>query len=225
MEKLLACMHDVCNKLSMITMSAKLMQKKCEKCPKRDDCGGCPNSPILADIVTACASVSDIIHSHRKDGKDQLTGRSYNLSNILTSDSLLCQKVIQLGKETDLDVTIKNTLPDDVAVSFNLDFELEGIQFLNNIFFNAKKANATHMRIVCADMRDHVVIHFIDDGNGMSSETIHCLGLSVASKTSTGEGTSILKKLAVKANGTIEWNSAGKGAGCCVSLRLSKDIS
>jgi len=222
MEKLLSCMHDVCNKLSVILMTSKLIQKKCTLCPKQDICGGCPNLPLIKDIEDISKSISDIVNSHRNENKS-LDYQTYNLSDLLNQKDIL-NKITDLGKETNLNISIKNTLPNEVFVSLNCNFNLEGIQFLNNIFYNAKKAEASNMRIILTDMSEHVAIHFIDDGLGMSSETIKCLGLSCASKTSTGEGTSILKKIVSKVNGTIEWSSPGTGAGCCVTLRLTKII-
>ena len=222
-EKLLECMHDICNKLMAILFSVKIMQKTCEKCSKREVCGGCPNLPMLDSILNSSNAIMDLVHKHRQfgketnDGNPQILEMSQQLENGQFREDLL-----RLGKEHQLNIIINNHLPDNTFISLKMNTETEGIQILNNIYFNAKKANAINIRVVGVDLEDHIALHFIDDGEGMTNEKIACLGLSIASKTSTGEGTSILKKLTLKAKGSIEWSSAGKGAGTCVSMRFTK---
>jgi len=223
MEKILQCMHDICNKLSSIFLSAKLMQKTCEKCPKRVLCGGCPNLPMLDSIIASSKAIKDLVTMHRQYGKEMCEQNSQIIEmHHQLEDGPFRYDILRLGKENQLEITIDNRLPVNTFILLNLDTKTEGIQILNNLFFNAKKANAANVRIVAVDLEDHIALRFIDDGDGMTAETIACLGLSVASKTSTGEGTGILKKLAIQSNGTIEWSSAGIGAGCCVTLRFIK---
>lgn len=222
-EKLLECMHDCCNKLTNILFSARIMQKTCEKCSKREVCGGCPNLPMLDSIINNSNAIMGLVHKQRQVGKEindensQIFDMFQQLENGKFREDLFL-----LGKEHQLNITINNHLAADSIISLKLNTETEGIQILNNIFFNAKKANAINMRVVGVDLGNHIALRFIDDGEGMTSEKIACLGLSIASETSTGEGTGILKKLALKTNGSIEWSSAGKGAGTCVTMRVTK---
>lgn len=227
MERILQCMHDVCNKLGAILLSVKVMQKTCEKCPKRVLCGGCPNLPMLSNIIDSSNSITECINMQRQSIKNEIQRdqQLVDVSQQLQENGRLQFELSRLGKENQLNVTIDNRLADGTFISLgNINIESEGIQFLNNLFFNAKKANAVNIRLVCVDLDDHIAFRFIDDGDGMSADTIACLGLPIASKTSTGEGTNILKKIAIKSNGTIEWSSAGKGAGCCVTVRFTKCV-
>lgn len=204
-----------------MVLSVRLMQKTCEACPKRAECGGCPNLPILQDIVSSNKSIAELINKHRQDGRAFQRKQYLNLSEALKDDGQLKLALLEIGKEAQLNITLVNQLPENTHVSF-FDIEKDGRQLLSNLFFNARKANASAMRIVGVDFEDHVAIHFIDDGDGMPQTTIQCLGLPSASKTSTGEGTNIIKKLVLKNGGAIDWMSAGKGSGCCVTLRLEK---
>jgi hypothetical protein len=217
-NRLLGCMHDVCNKLGAIVFAAKLLEKTCEKCLKRIECGGCPNLSLVSSITNSCLDISEYINKFRK-GEGIQEGKSYNLTMATVEN--LNEIVSQLSKTSQIEIIIDNRLPLNTNIFIKSDLETDGRQFLENIFFNAHKANAKTLRIVAVDCGEYIAIHFIDDGDGMSLDKIHCLGLK-NQKDISGEGTGILKKIALKEGASVEWTSAGKGSGCCVTLRLSK---
>ena len=114
--------------------------------------------------------------------------------------------------------------PDNITV-ISFSKSIQQIENFESLPDNVKEAikTADHIEsVVAVEFDDHVAIRFVDDGDGMSPDTISCLGLSIASKTSTGEGTGIIKRLVNQGGAAVEWSSAGIGAGSCVTIRLQK---
>ena len=209
-EKITDNIHDLNNKLSCIlgiTLLAK--RTRCQKCQ------------IAEQIHNVGLAMGDILSSCReefsKDCKEE-----YAKLDIYELFHAGVQEATQIGKEMLLDVVVINRLSLGCSILALPTICDSSKQIINNLFFNAKKANATQIKIVGVEHQDYVAVHIIDDGDGMSAETVACLGLSVASKTSTGMGTRIVKKLATQEGVAIEWSSPGIGAGCCVTVRMTK---
>ena len=211
------CLHDMNNKLSCILGTVTLIKRT----PK---CADCKVSDLLDSIYQAGLGMGDIISAWR--GKtdaarsQQLT--RLNLDEKFQEGSELHEKLLRIGKEMQLDVELKNRMSKGCSILAMPTIIESAKQFIANVLFNAKKANASRITIIAVENADYVAIHIMDNGDGMSAETLSCLGLSVASKTSTGEGTRIVQKLVLQEGGVVEWSSPGVGAGCCVTIKLTK---
>jgi len=215
-EKMLDCLHDINNKLSIVIGNAMLLKRAKDNC--RNSCG------LVEQIADAGLAIGDIISSCRSSLAQE---KAQELTRIdiheLLEGTRATEECKRLGTEFGLAIEIVNRLYAGCSVLVCHSSALESAkQFVHNILFNAKKAKSTKVRIVAVEHSEYVAIHFIDDGDGMSAETLACLGLSVASTTSTGEGTRIAKKLALQEGAVVDWSSPGMGAGVCVTLRMTK---
>jgi len=208
--------HDMNNKLSVILGGCLMI--------KRTHCLNCKVIPLLDSINNASLGLSDLLLKCREKmiGSCSSPLRRIDLDEKFQVGSLLHTELLRLGTEMTLDVDFRNQLSNGCSISADVTIIESAKQFINNIFFNAKKANATRISVVAVEHDAYVAIHIIDNGNGMSAETLECLGLSIASQTSTGEGTRIAKKLALQEGAVAEWSSPGIGAGCCVTVRITK---
>jgi signal transduction histidine kinase len=215
-EKMYTSMHDICNKVACIIGAITLI--------KRQRCKECPMAALLDSINDSSLAINDIVNSCRdtvtQENKSVMS--KLDLFEKFQTGSLLDIEMQRVGKELGLRVELVNKMSLGCSVSAFPSMVESSKQVINNLFFNAKKVNATSIRIVAVEHESHVAIHAIDDGDGMSKETLLCLGLSIASKTSTGEGTRIVKKLVLREGGVVEWESSGIGTGCCVTIRLTK---
>ena len=210
------CLHDMNNKLSCILGTVTLI--------KRTSCPDCKMTELLNSITQSSLAMGDIITACRgKMGADQSKYLTrLNLEENFQEGSVLHGEFLRIGKEMQLDVELKNRMSKDCSILVMPTLVESAKQFIANVFFNAKKANASRITVVAVENADYVAIHIMDNGDGISAETLSCLGLSVASRTSTGEGTRIAQKLVLKEGGVVEWSSPGVGAGCCVTVKLTK---
>ena len=213
--KFRSALHDISNKLAVIIGNASMIRRK--------QCENCPNLLLVDNIITSCHAMTDLLNANRGDLKSYLDAnkQSWRVGDQLKIDSPVYNELMRLGNELQIQVDVSNRVSDLCDVELTSDTSI-GCQIVHNIFHNAKKANTTRMRVVAVEFDDHVAIRFVDDGDGMSSDTISCLGLSIASKTSTGEGTGIIKRLVNQGGAAVEWSSAGIGAGSCVTIRFQK---
>lgn len=216
LEKITSCLHDMNNKLSIVLGTTVLV--------KRMRCQDCRAAEMLDAIHEASLGMSDIIVRCRQKlnmcKKDEMS--KLDIYNLFQPESELHKEVSRVATEMLLTIEITNRLSLGCSILVSSTMLDSCKQIINNLFFNAKKANATVIRIVAVEHTDYVAVHLIDNGDGMSAETLACLGLAIASKTSTGEGTRIVKKLAAQEGMVIEWSSPGVGAGCCVTMRMTK---
>jgi signal transduction histidine kinase len=215
-ECIYASMHDLSNKIAIILGTITLA--------KRKRCAGCVLTPLLENIADTSVAMTDIINHFRSlASKVETESLSrLDLHQKFQPDSLLVTEVQRVGNEMTLQVEVINRMSIGCSILVSSSILASSKQVINNLFFNAKKANATVMRIVGVEHESHVAIHLIDNGDGMSAETQELIGLSIASKTSTGAGVRIVKKLVLAEGAMIEWSSPGVGAGCCVTIRLTK---
>jgi signal transduction histidine kinase len=207
------CLHDMNNKLSIILGTVALI--------KRTQCPDCKVMALLDSIHTASLEISGMLMSHRKKLRQENLTRM-SLDELFQVGNAAHNEILRLGKEMSLNIEIRNQMSMGCSILASSTILESAKQFINNVFFNAKKAGASHINIIAVEHADYIAIHIADNGNGMSSETLSCLGLSIASKTSTGEGTRIAKKLAIKEGAVVEWSSPGIGAGSCVTIRMTK---
>jgi len=215
-EEKMDYIHDMNNKLSIILGNIILI--------KRTHCLNCKVMPLLDCINNASLGINDLLREYRekKTGECQESLIKINLDEKFQTGSELHNELLKVGKEMKLDIELHNKMSKDCAILAGQTIIKSAKQVINNIFFNAKKANATHISVTGVEHDNFVAIHIVDNGDGMSAETLSCLGLSIASKTSTGKGTRITKKLVLQEGGVVEWSSPGPGAGCCVTFRMTK---
>ena len=216
MEKLIDYFHDLNNKLSCILGTTILL--------KRTHCQDCKATVFMDSISETGLEMGDIIVKCRSSLQERVDIElsSLNMYDSFQPESPFFAELLRIGKEMLLEIEIVNRLSLGCSILVSPTFIESGKQSMNNVFFNAKKANATRIRIIAVEHNDYVSIHVQDNGDGMDAETIACLGLSIASKTSTGQGTRITKKLVIKEGAVIDWSSPGIGAGTCVTIRMTK---
>jgi two-component system NtrC family sensor kinase len=82
------------------------------------------------------------------------------------------------------------------------------------------------LKIILQDRTDHLVIEFIDDGCGMTPETIDHLFEPFFTRKQTGQGTglglSISHRIINQHGGTISATSSGPGLGSTFAVRLPR---
>jgi len=219
-RKLDGCFHDVKNKLACILGAVTLILRKGDH-----NCGhNCEHQGLLNSIELSALEISNIVHRCQKqeDSKTRRDLLKIDLHELLQPESHMYKTMMKCGLEMQLDIQIVNKLSKGCSVLATPESNESGLQFVNNIFFNSKKANATSVRIVAVEHDAYVAIHVVDNGDGMTAETLSCLGLCVASKTSTGKGTRIVQEIALTEGVACEWSSPGLGAGACVTIRMTK---
>lgn len=214
-ETFTECLHDVSNKLSCILGTTTLL--------KRTRCEDCSNISLVDSIHESGLAMGDILASCRKHLRECKGAELKKLDAyaVFQHENTL-QEASKLGSEYKMSVEFVNKLTLGCSILVRSSIVESYKKVLNNLFFNAKKAGATMIRVVAVEHPSYVAFHIIDNGDGMSPETLSCLGLSVASATSTGEGTQMVKALAVQEGAVVEWSSPGIGAGCCVTIRFTK---
>lgn len=215
-EKIMRGYHDVKNKIACILGTVTLLQRK-----RAQDC---ELSPLLESIKNCSLDIDDIVNKCRELPTMELAKdlSKVDLHDLFEKDGSFYKAALRVGGDMQLELELVNRLSKGCAVLASSTANASCGQFFNNVFFNAKKANATRIRIVGVEHDNYIAIHIIDNGDGMSAETLSCLGLSVASKTSTGMGTRVAQKLAVTEGVVCEWSSPGEGAGTCVTIRITK---
>lgn len=215
-NKFTECFHDVKNKIACILGSVTLMSRK--------GCTNCVLKDLLKSIETSALGIDEIIHHCQKqdDTKTRRDLSKIDLNELFQPESHMYETMKRCDLEMQLEVEFVNKLSKGCSVFATPTINESGLQFVNNIFFNAKKANATSIRVVGVEHDAYVAIHIIDNGDGMTAETLSCLGLCVASKTSTGKGTRIVQEIALAEGAACEWSSPGLGAGACVTIRMTK---
>jgi len=215
-EKIMCAYHDVKNKIACILGTVTLLQRK-----RGQDC---ELSPLLESIKTCSLAIDDIVNKCREVPTMELAKdlSKVDLHELFEKDGSFYKAALRVCEEVQLELELVNRLSKGCTVLAGPTAHASCEQFFNNVFFNAKKANATRIRIVGVEHDNYVAIHIIDNGDGMTAETLSCLGLSVASKTSTGMGTRIAQKLALMEGAACEWSSPGEGAGTCVTIRITK---
>ena len=215
LETITECLHDISNKLSCILGTTTLL--------RRNRCEDCANASLVDSIRESGLAMGDIIAGCRKHLRECKGGELTRLDiyDVFQQDKI-SQEACKFGLEFRLEVEFVNKMSLGCSILVTATILDSYKKVLNNLFFNAKKANATKIRIVGVEHPSYVAFHVIDNGDGMSAETLSCLGLSVASSTSTGEGTRIVNFLTSQEGAVVEWSSPGIGAGCCVTIRFTK---
>ena len=221
-EKTLDLLHDLCNKLSVIIGLTMVVKKKT---------GAIVDATTAAELdslVEVGWKAHQLIQEYREELRTTKCGCSEATTKMdvykqFSPGGQIHAYLTQVCKEEMLvAVEFVNRVSKGCAVWIKPTALEAGKQFMNNVLYNAKKAHATSLRLVVIEHDAYVAFHIIDDGDGMSAETVSCLGLPIASSTSTGEGTRIAKKLALQECAVTEWSSPGLGAGACVTVRMTK---
>lgn len=203
---MLTYLHDIRNKLTLISGHATLLSKKY-------------GEEDFLPIRTNVNRINDLINDAYRFLQEELEvcKQTFNPREFMRQMDLLTDTVMMLYP-----IEVKNEIPDySPKSSFEIDFDISlAFQVLENAIDNSVKANASKLYVRLFESGNDCVFEIVD--NGSEKKIINENGNQESSIIPHGIGKDIMMNNMKKMNGKIDWTRRLDHSGMIVRLYFPK---
>jgi len=209
MKKLLGYVHDMGNKLTVLSACSTNAKKNCSNCEN------------FKNVKKICRSVDDaveIFNGMREYAVYSNAATVVEPFHIGERESEIEKRLVGLSEKFNIETNLDfSELPSNVKIYSNQDTLC---RILMNCVENAVKAKASKFDVKFTELERTVEITYTDNGEGMTEEVLQQIGFGY-STSGGGQGVSIIRSLLNETGGFVTYSSK-KGYYTEVKVTLGK---